>query len=615
MDRTWASEARDPSSTLGGSTNRIRIIRPVAEWYENRDTVFLPIRKHDMISMRTPTYIAACLLGCVWFAHSAGATEIVNDFHVSATLNAARHLEVEETITYDFGDVDRYGIYRKIPITYRRNGGTYRLRLTIESVTRDDVSEPYETKDTGDRLTIKIGQANRTVTGRHVYRIRYATDRAINFFPDGHSELYWNVTGNEWPAAIERTSFTLTPPLVEISSVSTTCFTGEFGSTERACALATREQTFSAASTRVILPGEGLTVAFAFPRGIIQSPTIFERLWQLLQDNGVLFFPLAALFIMHGIWWKKGRDPKRMTVVPEYDPPRKLLPAVIGSAITDGDVPPKTVTATMIDLARKGFLKIRFGEEKQLFGKQQTYAFVKQQRTGLRDLAPYEAELLEGLFNGGDEQTIEDLKQNSFYEYVKEFKNKTLEEILSLNIFVSNPSTMRGAYFAVAFLVGFFLAFVFSTPLAFGSAVVTGLVIASYGWFMPQRTFNGVKLLAQIEGFKWFLSVTEKDRLAFTDAPARTPEQFQKFLPYAIALGVEEQWAQQFASLTIPPPNWANGNLTTFSALWLVSNLATMHDAAKSSAYAAPSQAGSGGSGFGGGGSGGGFGGGGGGSW
>ncbi len=132
---------------------------------------------------------------------------------------------------------------------------------------------------------------------------------------------------------------------------------------------------------------------------------------------------------------------------------------------------------------------------------------------------------------------------------------------------------------------------------------------------MPRRTQDGVKLLAKIEGFKWFLSVTEKDRLAFTDAPARTPEQFQKFLPYAIALDVEKQWAKQFASLTIPPPNWAAGNLSAFSALWLVSNLDTMHEAAKSSAYAAPSQAGSGGSGFSGGGSGGGFSGGGGGSW
>mgnify|MGYP001609121518 CR=1 FL=1 len=559
--------------------------------------------------------VAVICIGFFWI-QPVFAAEVISNFDVRATLDANRHLAVEEMITYDFDGEARHGIYRTIPVTYHRDGGTYRLRLSIENVTRDGAQEMYETKNEGDRLTIKIGSANRTVTGRHIYRIRYATDRAINFFSDGHSELYWNVTGNEWPIAIERASFTLAPPAgVGYAHVSSTCFIGEFGSTERTCAIATSRDGLTAQSSRILLPSEGLTVVFGFPRGTIQMLSPIEKFWRMLSDNGVLFFPLAAFIVMSWLWWMKGRDPKRATVVPEYDPPRKLSPAVIGSAITNGDVPSQNVTATILDLARKGFLKIRFGEERQFFGKQQTYTFVKQQETGLRNLTSYEVELLEGLFSGGDEQTVENLKTNNFYENVKEFKKNVLEEIERRKVFVSNPNAVRGAYFAVAFVVGFFLASVFSTPLAFGAAIVTGLIIVVYGWLMPRRTLDGVKLLAEIEGFKWFLSVTEKDRLAFTDAPERTPEQFQKFLPYAIALGVEEQWAKQFASLTIQPPSWAEGNLSVFTALWLVSSLGTMHDAAKSAAYVAPSQAGSGGSGFSGGGSGGGFGGGGGGSW
>mgnify|MGYP001561364029 FL=1 len=399
------------------------------------------------------------------------------------------------------------------------------------------------------------------------------------------------------------------------TNVSSTCFIGEFGSTERMCAIATSRDGLTIQSSRILLPSEGLTVVFGFPQGVIKTLSPIEKFWRMLSDNGVLFFPLAAFIVMSWLWWTKGRDPKRVTVIQEYDPPRTFLPAIIGSAITNGDVPPKTVTATIIDLARRGYLKIRFGEEKQLFGTKQTFTFIKRKSTD-DSLAPYESRILDGLFDGGDEQTIEGLKAQEFYDDVKVFTEDVEKEIDRMKIFIANPNRIRGAYFVVALVVGWLLyVTVTTTPLATASAIFTGCLIAGFGVFMPRRTRDGVKLLAEIEGFKWFLSVTEKDRLAFTDAPERTPEQFQKFLPYAIALGVEEQWAKQFASLTIPPPSWAEGNLSGFTALWLIANLDMMHDAAKSAAYAAPSQAGSGGSGFSGGGSGGGFGGGGVGSW
>lgn len=565
------------------------------------------------IMTRKIAVLASVLLFFTPFA--ARAAETITDFNVAATLDAKRHLIVEETITYDFGEEGRHGIYRTIPVTYTRNGGTYRLRLSVERVMRDGAAEPYETSRDGDRLKIKIGDADRTIAGEHEYLIRYSTDRAINFFPDGHSELYWNVTGNDWPVDIERVSFALAPPAgLGLANVSSTCFTGEYGSPETACTVAKTAVGFTVTSERVLLSNEGLTVAFAFPSGAIAQPTVFESLWQFLRDNGVLFFPLFAILIMQAWWWTKGRDPRRLTVIPEYDAPRKLAPAIIGSAITNGDVPPKTVTATIIDLARKGFLKIRFGEKKKLFGTEQTFTFVKQ-NAAPATLAPYESAIFEGLFSGGDEQTLEDLKTNKFYEDVKDFKKSVNAAIDAMKVFMENPNTIRGVYVAVAFVVGWLLTAASSTPLATGAGIATGLIIAAYGWFMPRRTKDGVKLLAEIEGFKWFLSVTEKDRLAFTDAPERTPEQFQKFLPYAIALGVEEEWAKQFASLAISPPGWAEGNLSGYNALWLVSHIDTMHDSARSVAYAPPSQAGSGGSGFSGGGSGGGFGGGGGGSW
>jgi uncharacterized membrane protein len=141
-------------------------------------------------------------------------------------------------------------------------------------------------------------------------------------------------------------------------------------------------------------------------------------------------------------------------------------------------------------------------------------------------------------------------------------------------------------------------------------------IIGAFGWFMPRRTQEGAYVDEEVKGFKWFLSVTEKQRLAFTDAPERKPEQFHMFLSYAIAFGVEEKWAEQFAGIDIPAPDYVSGNvLMNWTAMNFVHDLNSLHQTAAASAFAAPSSAGGGGSGFSGGGSGGGGGGGGGGSW
>ena len=135
---------------------------------------------------------------------------------------------------------------------------------------------------------------------------------------------------------------------------------------------------------------------------------------------------------------------------------------------------------------------------------------------------------------------------------------------------------------------------------------------------MPRKTKKGAEAHEKILGFKWFLSVTEKDRLKFHNAPAKSPKEFEEFLPYAMVLGVEKEWAGQFADLYLTPPEWfAGSSSSAFGALYMVNALHAMSANFGSVAVSRPGGgAGSGSSGFGGGGfSGGGFGGGGGGSW
>ncbi|MBI4414770.1 MAG: DUF2207 domain-containing protein, partial [Candidatus Kerfeldbacteria bacterium] len=191
-------------------------------------------------------------------------------------------------------------------------------------------------------------------------------------------------------------------------------------------------------------------------------------------------------------------------------------------------------------------------------------------------------------------------------------------EAMKLGYFRHRPRFVQGVYFflgAFAFGISFFLGGVLGVAFAVGFAV-SGVMTALLGIIMPARSELGARLTDDIRGFKQFLSVTETDRLKFHNAPARKPEQFMAFLPFAIALAVEKEWAEQFKSITLEQPDWyAGGNWATFNSVLLVSSMSDFSSTAKSQAFVSPRTAAGGGSGFGGGFSGGGFGGGGGGSW
>jgi uncharacterized membrane protein len=145
------------------------------------------------------------------------------------------------------------------------------------------------------------------------------------------------------------------------------------------------------------------------------------------------------------------------------------------------------------------------------------------------------------------------------------------------------------------------------------AGMISGIIIVLFGWFMPARTIRGTRELEKVRGFQEFLSRVETDRL---DRMVKTPEMFEKFLPYAMALGVEDTWAKAFDGIYKEPPRWYSGpgGVHAFRPSTLTSNLGVMSTQAASVMASAPRS--SGGSGFGGGGSsGGGFGGGGGGGF
>ncbi len=468
-------------------------------------------------------------------AFPVSAAETIKRFDVEATLAADRALILTERITYDFGAAERHGIYRVIPIVSDRNGLRYRLRLKALGARMDGEKTPFRVMDVAVGMEVRVGDPDRTVQGVHTFEIFYRTDRAINFFDD-HSELYWNVTGNDWKTPIETSSFRLNAPA---GANRTACYTGPYGSTESSCQVDVRGNMVDGVS-RPLGPMEGFTIVVGFPLGAIRDLTRTERAWQVATDNPFLTMPILVFFLMFAIWWKFGKEPKgRGTIIAQYEPPAGMTPALM-AALDEQWMADRAVSGTILDLARRGYLRIHFTET----GK--NFRFVKLKNEDETFLS-YEKTLFNGLFATASDAPMDALKQ-TYWQSVVKARKQVFEELRGRGLFGKNPSVVRGIWMAIAVAPIFFAFFLTDGGGSYLTALVSSIIIALFGYQMPRMTKKGAVMREEVKGFEKFLSVTEKTRLDFTDAPERTPKQFHAFLPAAVAFGVEEKWAGQFVA-------------------------------------------------------------------
>jgi uncharacterized membrane protein YgcG len=466
----------------------------------------------------------------------------------------------------------------------------------------------------------------------------------INFFND-HDELYWNVTGNEWQVPIlSARAHIILPGQVQSADIKVQCFAGPFGSAT-ACQQATAQNGTADFSQQNLETYSGLTVVVGFPKGLVIPPTAWQNFVMLAQDNWIVIIPLLVLLGMFLLWYFKGRDPEvSNVVVAQYEAPDGLSPGEAVELLKFSE-PSRGITAEIIQLAVGGYLKInRLDKDYQFIKLKEADGLLKQHQqtlfNGLFSLSgmvvpdqlgvslPIANPLISALKSfikkeqpaakDPNSAMLSDLK-NVFYAVLTVAKKQITQSLVSLKYLTSDPQVVKAGFIVLAVMVGFSGFFSSAVFGAVGliSLLVSALIILLFGLAMPRRTLLGAQTAKQVLGLKLYLNVAEKDRIEFHDAPDKTPERFEKLLPYAIALGVEKQWAGQFVGIYTAPPTWYNDNYSTFNTLMLVNSLNHFHSAAGSTFASHPSSSASGGgSGFGGGGfSGGGFGGGGGGSW
>jgi uncharacterized membrane protein YgcG len=622
---------------------------------------------------------AATLLALALLAPAVRADERILSFQSDVQVLADGALEVIETITVraEGRDIKR-GIYRDFPTVYRdRFDNRVQVRFEVISVRRNGAPEAWFTKSLSDGVRVYMGRKDVQVAGgEHRYELTYRTHRQLGYF-QRHDELYWNVTGNGWAFPIDRVlAYVYLPRTLPSGAIGVEAYTGRQGARGQNYEAGIDEEGVAwFQSTRPLAPGEGLTVVVTWPKGHVREPTSGERLDWFLADNGHLLAGVVGVAVLLAYyllaWVSVGRDPLPGVLFPRYEPPPDYSPAAMRYVRRMG-YDDRAFTAAVVNLAVKGHLRI-VDEDGN---------FRIERDASDASLAPGEKALRDRLLRGGDielaqrNHSVIRSAMNAHrarlwgdYERIY-FKRNLAQTVIGILISLAvlgaallwapTPGDVGGALFITVWLTGWsfgtftllakvaaawrgghgagalFLT-VFAVPFVLGWFAGAGMAVklagpatvalvvtlvgvnALFYHLMKAPTLKGRELMDEVDGFLEYLSVAEADEMRLKNPPARTPELFERYLPYAIALDVEAVWGERFEGVLAAArrdtgyrgPGWYHGT-RRFSPSALSARVGGgLAGRVASSSRAPGSSSGSGGGGS----SGGGGGGGGGGGW
>ena len=617
----------------------------------------------------------AVALGLIQGGQRAAADEgwVIKQFTANYTILADGSIDVVEDIEVDFGRQEKHGIFRdlfySVPCVAPRPGaqqslapcpvGSFRsYKFDVGAVT-DSKGEPLGSLVTnaGNMGRIRIGSPDKTVRGVQTYRITYSIGNALDPYSD-HDEFFWNVTGN-WPVWIEKVDVTVSLP--GAAKATATCFQGVKGSPEPCKPSADANEVHYESTRRLRDTIEQLTIVAGWQRGIVSiQPPIFDDRTGVTNSAAQPdvrtigdFFTLDATELVLGtfgavmamslvlrLWWTKGRDRRftsvyyldktagqqirplfaKDTIVVEYLPPDGMRPGQMG-VIVDEEADTLDVTATIIDLAVRGYIHITEVPKKGWFG--DTDWKLNKLKPVDDSLLGYESKLLSSLFTGrGDEVEMSDLK-NKFADRLERVRDAMYSDAMSNKWFSRRPDSSKaqwailGAALVIAgIVVSFAIGYVTGRALVGIGIAVAGLMLIVASPSMSRRTALGSEAYRRTLGFRLYIETAETRMQEFNEQE----NVFARYLPFAIVFGCVDKWAQAFEGIAgaaqASTAGWYSSS-RPFQVAAFTTGMSNFSNSVSSTIASSPSSSGSsgGGSGFSGGSSGGGGGGGGGGSW
>lgn len=561
---------------------------------------------------RLATALCAALL--LVLPNSARAEERILRFISDVRIERDGSLDVTETINVNVeGSRIQRGIFRDFPTRYRdRLGRQVRVGFEVKSVEREGAPSKYVLEALGNGTRVRIGDPDVNLPyGEHEYVIRYRTTRQLGYFDD-FDELYWNATGNGWEFPIDVAEARITLP-TPAPFGARSFYTGVQDSTAKDAAIVSEEPgRIVFRTTRPLAAYEGLTVAVAWPKGIVAAPDSSTRLGWWLADEGPIWlalFGLIGLLVYYFYAWRRvGRGPRAGTIVPLFTPPDDMSPAAVRH-IAEMGFDSRAFSAAIVDLGVRGRIRLVEGEKRFLSRPKMTIEKIG----GETGLPGPEAAMMTKLFSGGDSILMDDKNHATFsaaqtalgdglkkaHEGPYFVRNLTwsmfgllligIAILLPASFLVLTDSPTKTGSIAVlagllalglamasfrmrsesaamrwtARIIGVLFGLVASSAafvtigIAFESGRILPLLLPllalpaaiSAFWWMAAPTRQGRALMDRIAGFRRYLSITEEERLDTLHPPEKTPALFERYLPYAIALEVENEWASRFTAV------------------------------------------------------------------
>jgi uncharacterized membrane protein YgcG len=504
--------------------------------------------------MRMLSLTAATLAGLLQVMPLA-AQERILAYDSEVEINADGSLDVTERITVRAeGDRIRRGIYRDFPTRYRdRYGNRVVVDFEVLGVERDGRTEPWFTERVANGVRVNTGNDDfLPVPDEFTYALRYRTARQLGYFAD-HDELYWNAIGTGWEFPIETGSVEVRLPRpVPAEQMQVEGYSGAQGAQEQNFVATLPEPGVARwRLSRPLPPRQGLTIVLSFPKNIVAAPGRLERLGWLLEDNRGVLVALAGLIALLAYcvlrWRKVGRDPREGVIIARYEPPPGHSPAGLRFMRRMG-YDARCFASDLLALAVAGRVRIR--REDRLLKDDWHLEKTAPPAGGPPEAA--QAALLARLFPGGRTE-LELHKRNAAAvagaqtAHRKSLSARYQPELFSLN----NGSIAVAMLIAVAFAV-----LAFGSGGGYGIAMIVAIlalmsiVILVFRRLVKAPTHAGRELLDEVEGLKLYLTVAERDELASMPGPGTPPAldagRYEKLLPFAVALDVEEAWTAKF---------------------------------------------------------------------
>jgi uncharacterized membrane protein YgcG len=569
--------------------------------------------------------------------------------------------KVRLEIDFDFGDDPGHGPYFTFP-THQGYDDTYNRIYEITDLTASSpTGAPANVyTDDGDYwLVVRIGDQDiDNVSGVQTYVLTYTVHHVMNSVTDAvppgqtepinADEFYWNAIGDGFEIPISNATVTVTSP---VDVVAAQCFAGASGVADP-CDSATSNGATATFTHAFLSPGQPMTVDLLYPAGSFDTTPQLEiasdtaRAWRLSWPwviPGLLILLVGGVLLTRALV-KATRDEYYVGLTPglaptgaddgttrslrkappvavRFDPPKGVAPGLVGT-LWDEKADTRDVTATMVDLAVRGYLRVDHVEAED-------YRLVKLKNSDATMLK-YEGELFDAIFDGRNEVLLSELK-TTFSKTLQDVSVQMYADVVSMGWYARSPSSTRLAWAGLGVLLlvagffgSFFVASIGGSVLITVPLILIGAVLIFTQRAAPVRKAEGSRVLAESKGFELFLRTADANQLRFEEGQ----DIFSKYLPYAIAFGIADQWTKKFQELAaagyqVAEPNWMTGY--TMGSFWALSNGFTgtisQFQSLASAAVSAPTPGSSGSSGFGGGGfggggfSGGGGGGGGGGGW